>query len=247
MNEIKVHSNYSSPGKKNDRRLLIKLSGEALGGEGAALDFEKVDGIAEELALLQKKGYQISVMIGGGNIYRGRDSAQQNRTDADHMGMLATTINSLAMQNSLRNLGAEVQVLSAISMEQVCDTFTERHASALLDDGVIVLFAAGIGRPFFSTDTAAALRALEVGAAALYCAKNVDGIYEADPRKVEGLKPYLQISYDEFIQKGLQAMDQTAVALCRDYDLPIFVFKLESGASISTALTGEAKGSWIHS
>ena len=247
MNEVKLHCSYSSPGKKNDRRLLIKLSGEALAGEGGVLDFKKVDDIAAELALLQKKGYQISIMIGGGNIYRGRDSSQQNRTDADHMGMLATTINSLAMQDSLRNVGAEVQVLSAIPMEQVCDTFTERHASALLDEGVIVLFAAGIGRPFFSTDTAAALRALEIGATALYCAKNVDGVYDDDPKKVKDAEYYPQISYDKFIKKNLQAMDQTAVALCRNYDLPIFVFELESGASIPTALSGGVHGSWIHS
>lgn len=237
---------FSNPAKINDKRILVKLSGEALGGEGTPLDYGKVDQAAEELASLQQEGYQIGVMIGGGNIYRGRDSGQRNRTDADHMGMLATVINSLALQNSLRNRAANVHVLSAIAMEQVCDTFTQRDAAALLDDGNIVIFAGGIGRPYFSTDTAAALRALEIGATALYCAKNIDGVYDADPRSHADAKRYDSIHYDEYIRLNLAALDQTAVALCRDYSLPIFVFELAGEHSIQVAFHGQAGGSWIH-
>ncbi len=237
---------HKNPAASNDKRILIKLSGEALGGEQTPLDYAKVDRAAAELAQLQQEGYQIGVMIGGGNIYRGRDSGQRNRTDADHMGMLATTINSLALQNALRNLQARVHVLSAISMEQVCDTFTQREAASLLDEGEIVILASGIGRPFFSTDTAAALRALEIGAAALYCAKNIDGIYDDDPRKNSQAKRYNSLCYDEYIKLNLAALDQTAVALCRDYSMPIFVFELASEHSIQCAIRGETAGSWIH-
>lgn len=237
---------YVRPDRVNEKRVMLKLSGEALGGENSALDYARIDAVAEELARLQKDGFQLGIMVGGGNIYRGRDSGQRNRTDADHMGMLATTINSLAMQNSLRNHGATVHVLSAIAMEQVCDTFTQREADALLDAGSIVLFASGIGRPYFSTDTAASLRALEIGATALYCAKNIDGIYDADPRKSTEAKRYNSISYDDYIKQNLVALDQTAVALCRDYSLPIFVFELEAEGSIEKALNGKTSGSWIH-
>lgn len=234
------------------KRVLIKLSGEALAGEATlhdkrTLDYSKIDAVADVLAKIAKSGVQIAIVIGGGNIYRGRNAGETNtdRTLADHMGMLATAINSLAMQDALQRMGAKASVLSAIDMYQVCEPFAQRDALARLERGEIVIFACGTGRPFFSTDTAAALRALEIGAQILLCAKNIDGIYSDDPRKNPQAKRYEELTYQEVIYNNLQALDTAAIALCRDGKMPIFVFKLDDPANIEAAINGNASGTHI--
>ncbi len=236
--------------ESKNKRVLIKLSGEALGretaGAGASgIDFDKLDAVAKVLAELQTQGFQMGIVIGGGNIFRGRNSGDMNRTDADHMGMLATAINALALKDALERAGAPARVLSAFPMEQVCDSYSQRHAAACLDRGEVLVFACGIGKPYFSTDTASALRALEIGAHTLFCAKKIDGVYTGDPNKDENAVRLDELTYAAVLRDDLQALDQSAVALCRDFKLPIFCFKLDKPDSIAEALTGKAVGTWI--
>lgn len=227
------------------KRALIKLSGEALAGDGETLSDEKIEEVASVLKELQDGGLQMGVVIGGGNIYRGRSAKQQNRSDADHMGMLATVINALSLKDALLRAGARVTVMSAIAMEQICDFYTQREAIRRIERGEIVIFAAGIGRPYFSTDTASAMRALEIDAEVLVCGKNVDGIYDEDPRKNPNAKRYDYVSYEEFIEKDLKALDQNAIVLCRDNGLKVFVFELKNPEKLIEALSGEIKGSVV--
>lgn len=236
--------------EKRSKRVLIKLSGEALGkeqsgGSTAGIDFDKLDQVARVLAKLQHQHFEIGVVVGGGNIFRGRNSRGMNRTDADHMGMLATAINALALKDALERAGAHARVLSAFPMEQVCDSYSQRHAADCLKRGEVLVFACGIGKPYFSTDTASALRALEIGAEAMYCAKNIDGVYTGDPHKDETAVRLDELSYAAVLRDNLQALDQSAIALCRDFKLPIFCFKLDRADSISDALNGQAVGTWI--
>lgn len=227
------------------KKVLIKISGEALKGDNQSLDYEKVDAVANVLVQMSNEGILMGVVIGGGNIFRGRSSGNMNRTDADHMGMLATVINALAIKDALIRAGGKACVMSAIDMYQICEPFAQREAIARVDRGEIVIFAAGMGRPYFSTDTTAVLRCMEIEADILLCAKNIDGIYSTDPAKDVHAIRYDNLTYDEIISHNLQAIDQAAMALCRDYKLPLYVFKLDKPEALISAVCGECVGTYI--
>lgn len=209
------------------KRVLIKVSGEALSSESAVISRETVLSTADMLKTIWKKGVQIGVVVGGGNIMRGRSAEGMERNRADHMGMLATAINALALSDALEQAGVPCVVMSAVEMERFCDTFTSRAARRVLDDGKVIVFACGSGCPFFSTDTAAALRAAEIGADALLLAKNVDAVYSADPKVDPNAVKYDRISYDRVVAENLHATDLTAITLCKEQRIPIRVFALE--------------------
>ncbi len=228
------------------KRVLIKVSGEALSSEQAVISRETVLSTARKIKTIREKGVQIGVVVGGGNIMRGRSAEGMERNRADHMGMLATAINALALSDALEQAGVSCTVLSAVEMERFCDTFTSRAAKKALDDGTVVVFACGSGCPFFSTDTAAALRAAEIGADALLLAKNVDAVYSADPKTDPNAVKYDRISYDRVVAENLHATDLTAITLCKEQGIPIRVFALEQiedifdDDSIGTHISGEA-------
>ncbi len=226
------------------KRISLKLSGEALGG-AEVIDFEAARRGAKEIKALREAGVEVGVTLGGGNIWRGRSSGTMDRNRADQMGMLATVINSLAMEAVLVEEGVPCKVLSALPMERVCDTFTCRRAEAAFAAGQVVLFAGGTGHPFFSTDTGAALKAAEIGADALLLAKNVDGVYSDDPRRNGHAVRFTHLSYDEVIARDLKATDITAVTLCRERDIPIVVFAIREAGSILRAASGEDVGTLI--
>ncbi len=226
------------------RRISLKLSGEAMGG-AEPIDFQAVESVAREIQALSLAGVEVGITIGGGNMWRGRSSGNMDRNRADQMGMLATAVNSLAMEAALKELGVPVKVFSSIPMETVCESFTAERADEAMKAGQVTIFACGSGRPFFSTDTAAALKAAEIGAQALFLAKNVDAVYSADPHKDPCAVRYTRISYDEVIQKGLQATDLTAITLCREQGIPIVVFALKEKGAILRAARGEETGTLI--
>lgn len=209
------------------QRVLIKVSGEALSSGQAVVSRETVSATAKMLKLVWEKGVQIGVVVGGGNIMRGRSAEGMERNRADHMGMLATAINALALSDALEQAGVPCVVQSAVEMERFCDTFSSRAARKALAEGTVVIFACGSGCPFFSTDTAAALRAAEVGADALLLAKNVDAVYSADPKTDPNAVKYDRISYDRVVTENLHATDLTAITLCKEQGIPIRVFALE--------------------
>ncbi len=225
------------------RRVLLKISGEALSSAATPLCGETIAHTAAVLAQLQEMGVEIGVVVGGGNIIRGRSSAGMDRNRADHMGMLSTAINALALQDALEHIGKRCTVLSAIQMDRFCDFFTSREANQKLASGEIVIFACGSGSPFFSTDTAAALRAAEIGADVLLLAKNIDAVYSADPKKEPDAVRYSHLTYDKVIADNLQATDITAITLCREQNIPIHVFALDrlleifQGAETGTVIT----------
>lgn len=227
------------------KRVLLKLSGEALSAPGEALDFAVIENTAKQLAAVAKSGIELGIVLGGGNIWRGRSSGDMDRSRADHMGMLATAINSIAMQDALLKCGVPCTVLSAVEMERFCDSYTARGAKEKLEAGHVVIFACGSGHPFFSTDTAAALRAAEIGADVLLLAKNVDAIYSADPNLDPNAVRYTHVSYREVIEKNLKATDLTAITLCREQGIPIVAFGLKEENSILRAAGGEAIGTLI--
>ena len=227
------------------QRVLLKLSGEALSAPGETLSFDVIEKTAEQIAQAARLNVQIGVMVGGGNIWRGRSSGEMDRSRADNMGMLATAINALAMQDALLRIGTECTVLSAVDMQKFCDTFSARSAHALLSKGHILLFACGSGHPYFSTDTAAALRAAEIGADVLLLAKNVDAIYSADPKLDPSAVRYERLSYKEVIEQDLRATDLTAITLCREQNIPILAFGLKEQDSIVRAVKGERIGTLI--
>ncbi len=230
------------------RRAVIKLSGEALmGNRGYGIDPETVNFIAREIKEGLKLGCEIAVVIGGGNIFRGMEAATKGmeRATADYMGMLATVINALALQNSLEKLGIPTRVQSAIEMREVAEPYIRRKALRHLEKGRVVIFAAGTGNPFFTTDTAAALRAIEIGAEVIMKATKVDGVYSADPVKFPGAKKYDKITYMEVLKRGLNVMDSTAITLCMDNDLPIVVFNLRGKGNIKKALSGKKIGTIV--
>ena len=224
------------------QRVLLKISGEALSSKDSALCGETIDKTAAQLRALQGMGVQVGVVVGGGNIMRGRSAGHMERNRADHMGMLATAINALALQDALERAGAKSIVLSAVEMPRFCDTYTSRGARKLLDEGYIVIFACGSGCPFFSTDTAAALRAAEISAEALLLAKNVDAVYSADPKLHPDAVRYTELTYDRVIAEDLRATDLTAITLCKEQGIQIRVFALEeilhvfSGANAGTTI-----------
>ena len=208
-------------------RVLLKISGEALSSEQSVICRDTVLSTVEKIKAVRDKGVEIGIVVGGGNIMRGRSAEGMERNRADHMGMLATAINALALQDALEQLGVPCEVESAVDMERFCDSFSARSARQALSDGKIVVFACGSGCPFFSTDTAAALRAAEIGADALLLAKNVDAIYSADPKKNPNAIRYSHISYDRVVKENLRATDLTAITLCKEQNIPIRVFALD--------------------
>lgn len=227
------------------KRVLIKLSGEALAGDkGYGYDYDFLNDITKELVTLHQSGVQIALVVGGGNFWRGRQGGEMDRTTADQMGMLATVINGLALQDAIEQKGVKTSLQSSIAIEKVCETFTRRKAIEHFEKGEILIFAGGTGSPYFSTDTAAALRAAEIGADVILLAKNVDGIYDSDPKINKNAKKYDKISYIDFIKNGLKAMDVTAVTMCMENNMPILCFGLEKGALLN-AINGKSTGTLI--
>ena len=227
------------------KRISLKLSGEALGGNGETLDFSKVEAVARQLQSLHALGVEVGVTLGGGNIWRGRSSGDMDRNRADQMGMLATVINSLALQDCLLKLQVPCRVMCALDMPRVADSYTSRGAQAALQAGQVVIFAGGSGAPFFSTDTAAALKAAEIGADALLLAKNVDAVYSADPHRDPTAVRYSRLSYSRVIAEDLQATDLTAITLCRQQHIPILAFAMADAGNIIRAVQGEPVGTLI--
>ncbi len=229
------------------RRILLKLSGEALQGAAFGIDPEVLTTIAGEIAAVTEIGVEVGVVIGGGNILRGVSVAAggMDRAGADHMGMLATVINALAMQDALERRGVAARVLSAIPMQGICETYIQRRAVHHLANKQVVLFAAGTGNPYFTTDTAAALRALEVHAEVLLKATKVDGIYDKDPVKHPDARRYERLDYTDVLAKGLAVMDGAAIALCRDYGLPVVVFDMLGRGNIGKVVRGESLGTIV--
>ncbi len=229
-------------------RVVLKLSGESLQGtQNSGIHAETVARIAGELKEISDLGVQIALMVGGGNIFRGtrQGALAIDRATADYMGMLATVINSLALQDALEKQGAHTRLLSAIEMHQVAEPFIRRRATRHLEKGRIVIFAAGTGNPYFSTDTAAALRAMEIKAQVILKATRVDGIYDADPEKVPGATRFDQISYLDVLQRGLGVMDSTAISLCMENKMPIIIFDLHAAGNIKRVVMGEKVGSLV--
>lgn len=223
------------------KRVLLKISGEALMGEGAyGIDVGTVDRIAGEVRQAMESGFELCLVIGGGNIFRGLSGAAggMDRSSADYMGMLATVMNALAMQNALERQGIPTRVLSAIPMTTVCEPYIRRRAIRHMEKGRVVIFAAGTGNPFFTTDTAAALRAAEMNCDALMKGTNVDGVYTADPKKDSSAERYDELSYMEVLSKDLRVMDASAVSLSRENGIPIVVFSIQSGGALLDVLKG---------
>jgi uridylate kinase len=231
------------------KRILLKLSGEALMGEGSyGISRETIEAIVAEIAVVQKQGVEIGVVIGGGNIFRGvaLGAEGMDRATADYMGMLATVMNALALQDAMRRAGLNSRVQSALNIEQVIEPYIRGKAIRYLEEGKVVIFAAGTGNPFFTTDTAAALRASEVGAEIVLKATKVDGVYTSDPKKDAGAKRYSRLSFDEAIQRHLKVMDATALALCRDQRLPVNVFSIFRSGALARVVAGEDEGTLVH-
>ncbi len=227
------------------KRISVKLSGEALSGKGGILDFSAVSAVARQLKLLHENGVEIGVTVGAGNIWRGRSAEEMDRNRADQMGMLATVINSLALEDALEKLGVPSVVMSSVEMPRFCESYSSRAAQEALRQKKVLIFAAGSGLPFFSTDTAAALKAAEIGADALLLAKNVDGVYSADPNTVKNAVRYDRLSYKEVVEKNLRATDLTAITLCMEQNIPILVFSMKEEGSILRVVRGEAAGTLI--
>ena len=228
------------------KRILLKLSGEALaGGKDMGLDFDKVLEICTSIKKCVELGTQVAIVVGGGNFWRGRSSGKMDRTRADHMGMLATTINSLALADALEQLDVPVRVQTAIEMNRIAEPYIRNKAIRHLEKGRVVVFGCGTGNPFFSTDTGAALRAVEIDAEIIFKATNVDGVYDSDPKLNPDAKRFSEISQMEVLDKGLKVMDSTAASLSMDNDMPILVFSLEEPDNIVKALCGEDIGTIV--
>ncbi len=230
------------------RRVVLKLSGESLqGAQGYGIHPESVANIAQEVKEVNDLGVQIAIMVGGGNIFRGtrQKLLAIDRATADYMGMLATVINALALQDALEKQGCFTRLMSAMEMHQVAEPFIRRRAARHLEKGRVVIFAAGTGNPYFSTDTAAALRAVEIKAEVILKATRVEGIYDADPEKVSNARMFERISYLDVIQKGLSVMDSTAISLCMDNKMPIIVFNMNVAGNIKRVVLGEKVGSTV--
>ncbi len=231
------------------RRLLLKLSGEGLAGEeGFGIHPGVIGGIAEQIREIHNLGIQICLVIGGGNIIRGVAAASQgmDRAQADYMGMLASVINAMALQDALEKAGVPTRVQTAIEIAQVAETYIRRRALRHLEKGRIVIFAGGTGNPFFTTDTAAALRAAEIGAEVLMKATQVDGVYSADPAKDPSAVRYMELTFAEALQRDLRFMDQAAISLCRENNIPILVFDMGVKGNVLKAVRGERVGTLVH-
>ncbi len=235
-------------GKPNYKRILLKLSGEALlGDEDYGIDPKIIGRIAGEIREVAESGVEAAVVIGGGNIFRGAGLAESgiDRVTGDHMGMLATVMNALALQDALESVGVDARVMSAISVHDVCEDYIRRRAIRHLQKGRVVICAAGTGNPFFTTDTAAALRAIEIGADVLLKATKVEGIFSADPNLVADAQFFESVSYDEVIESKLKVMDANAIVLCRDQGMPIRIFNVFKDGNLVRMVTGEPTGSLV--
>jgi uridylate kinase len=242
---VKTVSKNEKPAYK---RILLKLSGESLQGpQGFGIDGQTIKAIAQELKDVHELGVEIAIMVGGGNIFRGgrQKGFEIERATGDYMGMLATVLNALSLQDALEKEGVHTRVQSAIEMHQVCEHFIRRRATRHLEKGRVVIFAAGTGNPYFSTDTAAALRAMEIRADVILKATRVDGIYDADPEKDPGAKFVSEITYRDVLHKNLKVMDSTAISLCMDNGMPIVVFNMNRHGNIRRVVLGERVGSKV--
>lgn len=228
------------------KRVLLKISGEALAGaNGFGLDFNVISAIGKQVKACVSMGVQVAIVVGGGNFWRGRSGENMDRTRADHMGMLATAINSLAIADSLESLGVQARVQTAIDMRQIAEPYIRGRAERHLDKGRVVIFGCGTGNPYFSTDTTAALRAAEIGADVILLAKKVDAVYDSDPNVNPDAKKFDTISYIDVLNRGLGVMDSTATSLCMDNKIPIHVFGLNPPENIVKAITGETIGTLV--
>ncbi len=230
------------------KRILLKLSGEVLMGSGQfGIDPATANRVAGEIAAARAAGHEVCVVVGGGNIFRGLAAAAGgfDRTSADYMGMLATVMNALAVQNALEKIDIETRVQSAIPMASICEPFIRRRAERHMEKGRVVIFAAGTGNPYFTTDTAAALRAAEMGCDALFKGTSVDGVYDADPKKVKTAKRYETLSFDRVLADNLKVMDASAIALCRDNNIPIVVFNIREQGNLADVLRGEGTATTV--
>lgn len=228
------------------KRILLKLSGEVLAGDkGTGIDNETVVKICKSVKAVSDLGVEVGIVVGGGNFWRGRTSEGMDRTRADHIGMLATAMNSLALCDALEQLGAVVRVQTAIEMRQIAEPYIRNKAIRHFEKGRIVIFGCGTGSPFFSTDTAAALRSVEINADALLKATNVDGVYDKDPNKYNDAVKYDKVSFKEVINKDLKVMDSTAFSLCKDNDMSIIVFNLDNPDNIIKVVNGESIGTTV--
>lgn len=238
------------PNTPKYRRVLLKASGEALmGNQGFGIDVEVADRIAADIKEAREMGVEVGVVIGGGNIFRGVAVASKggDRVTGDHMGMLATVINSLALRTSLIKAGVDAVVLSAIAMPELCESFSQRQATAYMNAGKVVIFAGGTGNPFFTTDSAAALRAAEIGADALFKGTQVDGVYSADPKKDPNATRYDKITHEQVIREGLAVMDTAAIALARENNIPIIVFSIHEEGGFKDILLGAGRCTIVES
>ena len=225
------------------KRILLKLSGEVLAGpQGHGIDFDTVQNICKAVKECSDMGVEIGLVVGGGNFWRGRSSGEMDRTRADHMGMLATVMNSLALADALEQLEVPVRVQTAIAMQQIAEPYIRNRAIRHLEKGRVVIFGCGTGNPFFTTDTAAALRAAEIDANIIFKATNVDGVYDRDPNKFEDAVKFDTLSHFDILQKGLNVMDSTAASLCKDNNIPILVFNLDNPHNIVDAVLGKNIG-----
>lgn len=229
------------------KRVIIKISGEALAGEkGMGFDQAVLQRVVDQICEVHKLGTEVAIVVGGGNFWRGRQGTEMERTTADHMGMLATVINALALQDAIERNGVPTRVQTALTITRVAEPYILRKALSHLEKGRIVIFACGTGNPFFSTDTAVALRAAEIGAEVILLAKNVDGVYDSDPKVNKNAKKYKEIKYLDFIKQELKAMDTAAVAICMENKTPILAFGLDEKDSLVRAVSGdEGLGTWI--
>lgn len=242
-------SSKSSKKRGPYKRILLKLSGEALAGEaGFGIDTEILKTIAAEVKDLRSRDIEVAIVIGGGNIFRGVKGATQgmDRASADYMGMLATVLNCLALQDVLEHQDVHTRVQSAISMQELAEPYIRRKAVRHLEKGRVVIFGAGTGNPYFTTDTTAALRAMEVGCEVVLKATKVDGVYDDDPHKNPKAKMFQELSYIQALNMGLKVMDSTAISLCMDNKLPIIVFNMNKKGNLKRVVTGEAVGTWVH-
>ncbi len=228
------------------RRVLLKLSGEALAGNGRfGLDHEAIHNICQSVKECVNLGAQVAIVVGGGNFWRGREAGKMDRTRADHMGMLATVMNSLALADSLESLGVNVRVQTAINMQQIAEPYIRNRAVRHMEKGRVVIFGCGTGNPFFSTDTAAALRAAEIDADVIFKASVVDGVYDKDPNRYPDAVKLDTVSYSRILSEDLGVMDSTAASICREHGIPIQVFSLKDPENIVRALGGEAIGTIV--
>lgn len=228
------------------KRVLLKLSGEVLAGEkGTGIDFDKVTNVCKRIKTCVDMGVQVAIVVGGGNFWRGRSSGEMDRTRADHMGMLATTINSLALCDALEQLGVTSRVQTAIEMRQIAEPYIRNKAIRHLEKGRVVIFGCGTGNPFFSTDTAAALRAAEIGADVIFKATNVDGVYDCDPKTNPEAQKFDKLTHHEVLTRQLHVMDSTAASLCMDNNIKILVFNLNNPDNIVSAMTGKSAGTLV--